>query len=164
MVQIPIPKPMRKMIYSQFGSVYGVKYEDMVNDLEDFPNFQEFFTRKVKPRELEGGEDTLLSPADCTVLSVTKVDQNDVLFIKGKTYGICEFLNGDPHCNYSNQDLDHFFKKGKDTELYSMIMYLAPGDYHRFHSPSDFRVEQGKHVPGLLKPVNNLSLNNLQVL
>lgn len=163
MVQTHIPKVLRKPLYGQFGRIYNVKFDDMIENIDDFATFQEFFTRKVKPREINNSSDKLLSPADAIVLSVNKVDNNDILFIKGKTYSLCEFLNGDPHCSFAPQDIDHFFKKNPESDLYSMIMYLAPGDYHRFHSPCNFKVNYGKHVPGLLKPVNNLSLQNLKV-
>ena len=135
----------------------------MLNNIEDFTTFQEFFTRQLKPREINASPDQLLSPADSKVLSVAKVNENDVLLIKGKNYSLCEFLNGDPHCKFTQKDIDHFLKKKKNTDLYSVIMYLAPGDYHRFHSPAGFIARHGKHIPGLLRPVNNISLQIFKV-
>lgn len=35
-----------------------------------------------------------------------------------------------------------------DSDLFHVVIYLAPGDYHCFHSPTDWRVELRRHFPG----------------
>ncbi|XP_068937650.1 phosphatidylserine decarboxylase proenzyme, mitochondrial isoform X3 [Petaurus breviceps papuanus] len=40
------------------------------------------------------------------------------------------------------------------NELYHCVIYLAPGDYHCFHSPTDWRVAHRRHFPGSLMSVN----------
>lgn len=37
-------------------------------------------------------------------------------------------------------------------------MYLAPGDYHRFHSPTDFFVEKREKIDGILLSVSEKTL------
>ena len=37
--------------------------------------------------------------------------------------------------------------------LHHIIMYLAPGDYHCFHSPTDWSVQQRRHFAGKLLSV-----------
>jgi len=32
-------------------------------------------------------------------------------------------------------------KKYSNNKLYSIVFYLSPGDYHRFHSPSNFQIK-----------------------
>jgi phosphatidylserine decarboxylase len=40
------------------------------------------------------------------------------------------------------------------TALYYVVIYLAPGDYHRFHSPTAWVVEQRRHFAGELYSVS----------
>ncbi|XP_029778530.1 phosphatidylserine decarboxylase proenzyme, mitochondrial isoform X6 [Suricata suricatta] len=40
------------------------------------------------------------------------------------------------------------------NELYHCVIYLAPGDYHCFHSPTDWTVSHRRHFPGSLMSVN----------
>lgn len=35
-----------------------------------------------------------------------------------------------------------------ENDLFHVVIYLAPGDYHCFHSPTDWRVELRRHFPG----------------
>ncbi|OLN97456.1 Phosphatidylserine decarboxylase proenzyme 1, mitochondrial [Colletotrichum chlorophyti] len=40
------------------------------------------------------------------------------------------------------------------TSLYYAVIYLAPGDYHRFHSPTNWVVERRRHFAGELYSVS----------
>ncbi|KND88457.1 Phosphatidylserine decarboxylase proenzyme 1, mitochondrial [Tolypocladium ophioglossoides CBS 100239] len=42
----------------------------------------------------------------------------------------------------------------KTTSLYYAVVYLAPGDYHRFHSPTNWVVERRRHFAGELYSVS----------
>ncbi|KAL8180627.1 UNVERIFIED_CONTAM: hypothetical protein K2H54_029925 [Gekko kuhli] len=42
----------------------------------------------------------------------------------------------------------------ENNELYHCVIYLAPGDYHCFHSPTDWTVSHRRHFPGSLMSVN----------
>lgn len=55
----------------------------------------------------------------------------------------------------------------KGRNLYHCVIYLAPGDYHRFHSPTDWTISQRRHFAGELLSVSPASfslVNNLLVL
>lgn len=45
-------------------------------------------------------------------------------------------------------------KENMDTDLYQCVIYLAPGDYHRFHSPVSWTVYFRRHFYGNLLSVN----------
>lgn len=48
-----------------------------------------------------------------------------------------------------------FSSKSKaPTALYYIVLYLAPGDYHRFHSPASWVVEKRRHFAGELYSVS----------
>ena len=45
------------------------------------------------------------------------------------------------------------------NDLFYCVIYLAPGDYHRFHAPCNFRVKQRRHFPGALYSGEFSSIN-----
>ncbi len=44
--------------------------------------------------------------------------------------------------------------RDKKSDLYYAVIYLAPGDYHRFHSPANWVVERRRHFAGELYSVS----------
>jgi len=52
----------------------------------------------------------------------------------------------------------------KQSKIYSIIFYLNPGDYHRFHSPTDLTVKRSNHIAGFLHPVKEDYLTKNQVI
>ncbi|EFC44122.1 phosphatidylserine decarboxylase [Naegleria gruberi] len=64
---------------------------------------------------------------------------------------------------YSEHDQAAVSNNNQNTkqkkQLHYCVLYLAPGDYHRFHSPCDMTVESRKHIYGKLYPVMPLYLN-----
>lgn len=151
-----IPSFLRKPLFGMYSRVYNVNQEEMVEPLENYNSFIEFFTRKVKPRVIDASPNILVSPADSQVLTFGEVQGNDILLIKGINYGLGEFLTGRRYQEFSKEDLEKIKKTDQSkekTKLYSAIFYLNPGDYHRYHSPCDFRVFSRRHIVGYLYPV-----------
>lgn len=58
----------------------------------------------------------------------------------GVDYQLHEFLGNDV-------DAEKVLKR-KDTALKYVSIYLAPGDYHAFHSPADWRIDARRHIHG----------------
>jgi len=44
--------------------------------------------------------------------------------------------------------------KTRGNKVNFLVVYLAPGDYHRFHSPANFTASYRRHIPGYLEPVD----------
>lgn len=97
-------------------------------------------------------QNKISSPADSRVLSFCEITGNEVLLVKDQKYKLGELLTGKNSENYSPEMLKNSLKN-KDNKLYSAIFYLSPGDYHRYHSPADFKAKRRAHIAGYLWPV-----------
>nr|XP_054096342.1 phosphatidylserine decarboxylase proenzyme, mitochondrial isoform X1 [Callithrix jacchus] len=102
-----------------------------------------------------------ISPSDGRILNFGQVKNCEVEQVKGVTYSLESFL-GPRTCT---EDLpfppatscDSFKNQlvtREGNELYHCVIYLAPGDYHCFHSPTDWTVSHRRHFPGSLMSVN----------
>ena len=79
--------------------------------------------------------------------------------IKGHTYRLDEFLFGyqsksdNPDEKTTTERLIQGAVERGNKVMY-MVVYLAPGDYHRFHSPAAFTANYRRHIAGYLEPVD----------
>ncbi|OCH94188.1 phosphatidylserine decarboxylase [Obba rivulosa] len=58
----------------------------------------------------------------------------------------------------------HLSKVKPDYALFFVVIYLAPGDYHRFHSPTAWVVERRRHFVGDLFSVSPYMVRRLENL
>lgn len=151
-----IPAAIREWVYRTYGSRYSVDFDDMVLPLERFETLGDFFTRHVKPRPIPTDKQHLLVPADSRVLSITEVTADQCMIVKDIKYSLGEFMTGQPITLTADEITA--LKRKSSNNLYQVIFYLAPGDYHRFHSPSDFEVVNANRFDGSLMSVNLASL------
>jgi len=73
--------------------------------------------------------------------------------IKGQKYKLGHFLTGIKEYEIKGEILDSMKKKSNKNKIYQIIFYLNPGDYHRFHCPTDFFIKKRFHIVGYLFPV-----------
>nr|XP_046231608.1 phosphatidylserine decarboxylase proenzyme, mitochondrial isoform X5 [Scatophagus argus] len=154
---VELPTWLRKPIYSLYIWTFGVNMQEAaVEDLHHYRNLGEFFRRRLKPavRPLCPSS-CLISPADGKILHFGRVKNSEVEQVKGITYSLENFLGpqkrqgNDPSLSFRDLLLS-----SPDNDLFHVVVYLAPGDYHCFHSPTDWRVELRRHFPGSLMSVN----------
>ena len=145
-----------------YAKVTGVNQSDLVKPIEEYKNLQDFFSRKVQPREIEKNDNAILAPADSQLLSISKITSNDVMKIKNTDYSLCEFLTDKNGFKFTEKDVEGL-KENPQNQLYSLIFYLSPGDYHRFHSPIEMTLQEYQPFHGFKKRVDPSSLENIPV-
>jgi phosphatidylserine decarboxylase len=142
-------RPMLRL----YAGHYGAKLEESSRPLEDFTSFTDFFTRTLKDGVRPMPEDpaAIACPCDGAAAMSGIVEDQTLLQVKGHTYSLAQLL-GDP------EEAAQF-----EGGSYAVI-YLAPGDYHRYHWPFDGVVDTVRHVRGELWPVNERAVESVESL
>ena len=175
-----VPVCLRSPMYGLFSVIYGVKIQEATRRYHEYPNFTDFFTRTLKPgiRPIYRLEDkySLCSPCDGTVLSSGVVDTagSTIDCVKGRSYRLDEFMmgvigdDGDQETaarvekvSKNHAGVEALLKsvREKGNQLHYMVIYLSPGDYHRFHSPAIHTAHYRRHIVGYLSPVKPSYVN-----
>ncbi|KAF4666796.1 hypothetical protein FOZ61_009233 [Perkinsus olseni] len=149
-----LPVKMREPLFKLYAKATGADLTEIRYPLDAYHSFQEFFTRALKDgaRPMEDvAPTTMVCPCDGEVVNLgvidrgqTRVSQLDptISGVKGGTYMLSGFLGVDP-----------MRRLHPESKLMYAVIYLSPGDYHRFHSPTKFQLQQARHFPGDVLPV-----------
>lgn len=141
-----------RWIINTFIKVYKVDMSEAVQErAEDYPHFNAFFTRALKPgaRPIAEGDHVLVQPADGTVSQLGPIDAGRIMQAKGHDYTLSALVAAD-------KEMTALFEKG----LF-ITTYLSPKDYHRVHMPCDGVLKEMIYVPGDLFSVNPLTAQNV---
>jgi phosphatidylserine decarboxylase len=111
-------------------------------DVTQFPTFNAFFTRALKPGVRPLAAADLICPVDGAVSQCGPIHGDRIFQAKGHDYTAQALLGG-------NGDLARQFHGGQFATI-----YLSPRDYHRIHMPCDGQLTRMIHVPGELFSVN----------
>ena len=130
-------------IIRRFISKYGVNMAEAANpDPTAYGNFNEFFTRALKPGARPLADAAFICPVDGAISQFGAITRDQIYQAKGHTYSTRALVGGDA-------SLAALFDDGSFATI-----YLSPKDYHRIHMPAGARLRQMVHVPGDLFSVN----------
>ncbi|KAG1457459.1 hypothetical protein G6F56_006600 [Rhizopus delemar] len=141
--------PLSKRDIAPFIKFHQLDLTDVLEPLENFNTFNEFFYRKLKPeaRPCDSPDDprVVVSPADCRMMSFSTIEDAMSVWIKGVEFSVPKLLD-DP-------------EEAKAFEGGSLAIFrLAPQDYHRFHSPVDGQIKKIHRVQGQYYTVNPMAI------
>lgn len=110
----------------------------------DYPSFNAFFTRALKPgaRPIAADPNLIVSPVDGTVSQCGHLQDDSIVQAKGHRYSLLELLGGD-------REAAEAYRGGSFA-----CLYLAPYNYHRIHLPCGGTLRGNLYVPGDLFSVN----------
>lgn len=143
LADLPLPAFLRRPVLSTFARVTGIDVSEAEGTLGDYPSVNAFFVRRLRPgaRPFPEAPEILASPVDGIVGAVGVVKAGRALQAKGRDYAVADLV-GDP-------------RRARAFEGGLFItVYLSPRHYHRIHTPLPGRVEEARHEPGRLFPVN----------
>ncbi|CAL8384484.1 unnamed protein product [Gadus morhua 'NCC'] len=165
--RVELPAWLRKPVYRLYIWTFGVNMKEAeVEDLASYRNLGEFFRRPLKPHTRPVCPSScVISPADGRVLHCGRVVNGELEQVKGVTYKLHDFLGpitwgSTPNTGGHDPSLpdpaafEEQLLCSPGNQLYHCVVYLAPGDYHRFHSPADWTIEHRRHFPGPLLSVS----------
>ncbi|XP_060067305.1 phosphatidylserine decarboxylase proenzyme, mitochondrial-like [Ylistrum balloti] len=163
--KIELPEKLREPVLGFYVRMFNVDLSEAADeDLTHYSSVGEFFRRPLKPdaRPVDELHD-LTCPSDGKVLHFGVVQDGKLEQVKGITYSLRQFLG---HTSWLNGPLaenvhfmsdEEFYKSlhiQPGNDLYYCIIYLAPGNYHRFHSAVDWTIKFRRHFPGKLLSVS----------
>ncbi len=149
--RIPLPDVVFNPVIRWYCARFQVKTDEIPAGAR-YRTLDAFFTRTLKAgtHRIDKGRDAVVSPVDAQIGQYGKIAADTLLQAKGVEYGLSDFLPSEFHRNFINGSFITF--------------YLAPGDYHRIHSPVKGRVIGWHAVPGRLNTVQEFMVRGLKGL
>jgi phosphatidylserine decarboxylase len=136
---------LKNLFIKQIIKHYRVNMDEaLIQDINAFESFNDFFTRELKPdaRPISVLDNAIVSPADGVVSQAGMITEGDIFQAKGKSFTVTDLLGG-------SEERAAPFNDG----IFSTI-YLSPKDYHRLHMPLTGTLKEMVHVGGDLFSVN----------
>jgi len=170
------PEFLNTLLIWLYAKGFGCNLEEAEYSIYDYKTLGSFFTRKLKIGARPVDVDPCghpVSPADGLLTHAGTFRGNGYLEqVKGIHYSLPYFLGltskGGSTVTHAaatihSESDPSFLLHSKDgsTVLMQMVIYLSPGDYHRFHSPADWTVETKRHFPGELLSVKPSTANHM---
>ena len=134
--------PRSRKAIASLANIPGCRAEEAELPISEYPSFNAFFTRKLKPDSRPVGNG-VVSPADGRLMLYLNADADTPFPLKGAT-----------------RSLRNVFDVDAPSGSYDIaVIRLAPVDYHRFHFPYECSTpEKIKIIPGEYHSVNPIAL------
>jgi phosphatidylserine decarboxylase len=137
----------------KFIQFHQLDMSEVLKQLDEFKNFNEFFYRELKPNarpcSAPDNPRIIVSPADCRSVVFNRIDLATKIWIKGREFSL-KRLMGDAY----PEDAKRYENGGLG------IFRLAPQDYHRFHIPVDGILRKPKLIAGEYYTVNPMAIRS----
>lgn len=138
-------KPFKNSFIRIFVRLFPVNLTEAPSaDPNDYPNFNAFFTRALKPGVRPQADSLMTSPSDGRISQLGRLigPRDDRLIqAKGLDYSLAELLG-------HSEGLERYHGG------HFMTIYLAPFDYHRVHVPAKATLTRATRIPGELFSVS----------
>jgi phosphatidylserine decarboxylase len=133
---------LKNFLLEIFVKRYRVDMRDAVEqNINNYVTFNDFFTRALRresrPICSDGDRVVVVSPCDCRVSQMGKINDGTMIQAKGINYSVMQLVR--------DESLAAYFQCGDYATL-----YLAPEYYHRVHMPIDGVLQKTIYVPGRL--------------
>ncbi|KAM4608188.1 phosphatidylserine decarboxylase proenzyme, mitochondrial-like [Discoglossus pictus] len=154
---VSLPRWLRRPLFSVYIWAFSVNMEEAEEeDLNRYRNLGELFRRPLKPTVRPIDSHSVVSPCDGHILHSGQGRGSQIEQVKGLTYSLENFLGPQDWRDPVDTSLPFRQQLGvrHSSRLYHHVVYLAPGDYHRFHSPTDWSIQHRRHFPGALLSVS----------
>jgi phosphatidylserine decarboxylase len=160
-----LPVWARSPVYRLYTFLFGCNLNEMktpIDQLSSFQNLGEFFFRELKEgaRPIDSSRE-LVSPSDGRILQCGKMIDGEICKVKNASY-LASNLMGMPIeppqswlsyligylMGWKHKKSASYEPWSSSNDLYYAVIYLAPGDYHRFHSPASWNIKEFRHFYG----------------
>ena len=87
---------LSRLMIQPFAKVYDINTDEILDEIDDFKNLNEFFIRKLHPdaRPINQEEDALVSPTDGVISEVGTISNERTFVVKNQVYNV-QTLVGD---------------------------------------------------------------------
>jgi phosphatidylserine decarboxylase len=147
--ELHLPVFLRKPVIGFYARFFNCNVSEAEEeDIEKYATLNDFFRRSVKPALRPIADSLLIAPSDGVVQSCGEVTNGRIEQVKGYTYTLNAFLGDD----MANQIIER--QRQQKSKLLFCIVYLSPGDCHRFFAPTQWQIDFRRHFTGYLLSVN----------
>ncbi|EJD05118.1 uncharacterized protein FOMMEDRAFT_105365 [Fomitiporia mediterranea MF3/22] len=137
---------------ASFIETYHIDLSELAQpDLTTYKTFNEFFSRKLRPRaRLPASPNdcsVIVSPSDCRLTVWPTWESSRKIWVKGRRFTLRNLVKS------------RSLARALGARPSLAICRLAPQDYHRFHSPVKGLLVSTTHIPGDYYTVNPQAVN-----